>query len=220
MFPERKYNSFPGFVLKGIIKTSEQYCLGNKYPFTLSIYMAKDLTHFSISFVVPITHLQLSCHHCLLESAAWIPDNPQSHHPKGRCSSFPCETLVYLSCNYLSSNSISIPTESPKTFIWMQFAEHGTWLKINGFMPTLVCILPKIISVILSQSVLYFCWISFLLISKRKDIIFTNLRQNKTRDRCRVLILTQDVFFITWTDFPRGKFTETWCIDITLCYYF
>lgn len=48
MLLERKYNSFPGFVLKGIIKTGDQECLGNKYSFTLSIYMTKDLTfqHF------------------------------------------------------------------------------------------------------------------------------------------------------------------------------
>lgn len=43
MFLERKYNSFPGFVLKVIIKTGDQLCLGNIYSFTLSIYMAKGL---------------------------------------------------------------------------------------------------------------------------------------------------------------------------------
>jgi hypothetical protein len=42
MFLKRKCNSFPGFILKDITKTGDQY-LGNKYPFTLSIYMAKDL---------------------------------------------------------------------------------------------------------------------------------------------------------------------------------
>lgn len=63
MFLERKYNFFPGFVLKGIIKTGDQLCLGNKYAFTLSIYTAKDLTFqhfFCCSNHTPAAQLPLS----------------------------------------------------------------------------------------------------------------------------------------------------------------
>lgn len=63
MFLERKYNSFPGFVLKGIIKTGDQWRLGNIYSFTLSIYMAKDLIFqhfFCCSNHTPAAQLALS----------------------------------------------------------------------------------------------------------------------------------------------------------------
>lgn len=143
--------------------------MGNKHPFTLSIYMAKDLTFqhfFCCSNHTPAAQL--------LKSTAWIPDNPVT--PSKQMLLF---FLVYffswnshvLFVLKLSSNSISILTESSRTFFlnvvcrtWNLTEEKWS----HGYPSSYFA--KNYLSNLISVCAILFCRISSLLISERKVI--------------------------------------------------